>query len=309
MSRTVTIASFGLNNRFLQGKSQEDMVEIVLKKLNSVKGYSPDLVCFPEIFLKSGGDIHNPDWNAISQRTLSLLQDQAKQMHCYIVASIYEPSNTYKDFKFNCGVLIDRKGKTVGIYRKMHTVLEESIKSKVIPSSECPVFDTDFGKIGILICFDIGWRDAWKSLADKGVEMVIWLSAYDGGSLLNAYAAHNMYYIVSSVRSDHARIIDHMGKDLALGSVWDGLAMTTINMDTTLFHIDRQYQKIDAIRTALGNKVTIKSYSEENVFSITPNDSDWPISRICKEFGLMTYKDYHHEATLMQEEWKKKFTN
>lgn len=307
MNRIVTIASFGMNNRMLQGKTQQDMLQVTLDKLDSVKGYQPDLVCFPEIFLKTGGDVQNPDWWAITQQTVAALQDRARAMRSYIIASVYEPSNDYEGYRFNCGLLIDRNGEIAGKYRKMHTVCEESTHTHVIPATDCPVFDADFGRLGILICFDIGWRDAWQTMAEKGVDMVVWLSAYDGGSLLNTYAAHNMYYIVSSVRTDHARIIDPMGKNLALGSVWDGLAMETVNLDTTLFHIDRQFQQIDGIRAALGNKVTIKSYSEENVFTITPNTQEWPISRICETFGLMPYKEYHQEATRLQAEWKKQY--
>lgn len=307
MIRKPVVASFGMNNRFLWGKTQEEMVDVTLAKLDTVRGYHPDLVCLPEIFLKTGGDVDNPDWWGVTQRMVAALRERARAMRCYIIASVYEPSNDYKGYRFNCGLVIDRQGEIAGKYRKMHTVCEESMNTRVIPAIECPVFDTDFGRLGILICFDIGWRDAWKAMADKGAEMVVWLSAYDGGSLLNAYAAHYMYYVVSSVRSDHARIIDPLGKTLALGSVWDGLAMDAVNLDTTLFHIDRQYQKIDAVRAALGNKVTIRSYSEENVFTIEPHDDEWPIARVCDTFGLMPYKTYHEEATLLQEEWKRRF--
>lgn len=308
MKRNITVASFGMNNRFLHGKTQEEMIDVTLAKLDSVQGYHPDLVCFPEIFLKTGGDIANPNWPDVSRRMVEKLQARAKAMGSYIIASVYEPSHAYEGLRFNCGLLIDRQGEIAGTYRKTHTVVEESTKTGVIPAIDAPVFDTDFGRVGILICFDIGWRDEWKAMADKGAELVVWLSAYDGGNLLNTYAAHNMYYVVSSVRTDHARIIDPLGHTLAMGSVWDGLAMDTINLDTTIFHIDRQYQKIDEIRAALGDKVTIKSYSEENVFTITPNDpAEWPLSRICETFGLVPYKAYHQEATALQEEWKRKY--
>lgn len=91
------------------------------------------------------------------------------------------------------------------------TVVEESLEGHVIPGDECPVFDTDFGRLGVQTCFDIGWRDGWKQLADQGAQLVVWSAAYDGGNLLNAYAALHMYYVVSTVRTDHARIIDLTG--------------------------------------------------------------------------------------------------
>jgi predicted amidohydrolase len=76
-------------------------------------------------------------------------------------------------------------------------VVSESEVTGVIPGNELPVFETDFGPVGILICFDIGWHETWRALAEKGAKMVVWQSAYDGGFLLNAYAALNVYYVVS----------------------------------------------------------------------------------------------------------------
>lgn len=307
MIRKAVVASFGMNQRFLYGKTQEEMVDVTLAKLDSVKGYHPDLVCFPEILLKTGGDRQNPDWAAISGRMVDALRERARAMGTYIIASVYEPSADYDGYRYNCGLLIDRKGEIAGKYRKMHTVVEESEDGRVIPGRESPVFETDFGRVGILICFDIGWRETWKDLAGRGAEMVVWLSAYDGGSLLNTYAAHNMVHVVSSVRTDHARIIDPLGRTLAMGSVWDGLALHTVNMDTTIFHIDRQFQKIDSIRAALGDKVMIHSFSEENVFTIEPQDDAWPIGRICDTFGLTPYKAYHEEATALQRSWRERY--
>lgn len=308
MGKKALIATFAMNSRFLSGKSQEDMVDVTLAKLDSVRDYHPDLVCFPEIFLKTGGDVHNPNWPAVSRRMVDALRERARAMRCYIIASVYEESEAYPGYRYNCGLLIDRQGEIAGKYRKQHTVVEESENTHVIPARKCPVFDTDFGRIGILICFDIGWRETWKKMADQGARMVVWLSAYDGGNLLNTYAAYNMYYVVSSVRTDHARIIDPTGRTIVMGSDWDGLAMARIDLEMELFHIDRQFAKIEQIRAALGDKVTIRSYSEENVFTIESNDLAWPIARICQTFGLMTYRDYHAEATRMQDEWKTRFT-
>ncbi len=307
MGRKVRIATWAMNNRMLQGKSQEEMVDVVLAKIDSIAGDHPDVICLPEIFLKTGGDKSNASWPEISARMVSLLQQRAKAMGCYIVASVYEQSQAFPDMRYNCGLLIDRQGEIAGKYHKQHTVYEEATDTGVIPGGDCPVFDTDFGRVGILICFDIGWRDTWRKMAEKGANLVFWLSAYDGGNLLNTYAAYNMYYVVSSVRTDHARIVDITGRTIALSSCWNGLAMATIDLETTLFHIDRQFGKIDALRKALGDKVTIQSYSEENVFTIETNDPAWPISRICREFGLMTYADYHAEADVLQKEFRERY--
>lgn len=307
MGKKVKIASFGLNEDFLRGKTQEEIIPIIVDKVESVRGYQPDLVVLPEAFMKIGGDIANTNWQALTLQMLSELSRLAKEMHSYIAAPLYEPYPDDPNLRYNCVFLLDRQGEQIGKYRKVHTVVEESTVSHVVPASEIPTFDTDFGRIGFQTCFDIGWREGWKELADKGAKLVIWTAAYDGGNLLNTYAAHNMYYVVSSVRTDHAQIIDLTGRTIAEGARWNGLAMSTIDLETELFHIDRQFQKIDKIRRVLGDKVIIRAYSEENVFTIESNDPEWPIRRICEEFGLMNYKDYHAEATLVQAEWRMRY--
>lgn len=308
MGKKVKVASFGLNEAFLWGKgSREDMIDMAVQKIETVRGYHPDLIIFPEGFLGISGDKKNPDWIRIKDRMLDVFCRYAREMKCYIVAPDYEPVEEHPHLKYNCTFLIDRQGSIAGKYRKLHTVYEESTVNHVLPGKDLPVFDTDFGRIGFQTCFDIGWRDGWKELADKGAQLVIWTAAYDGGNLLHTYAAYNMYYVISSVRTDHAQIIDLTGRTIAEGARWNGLAMAMIDLSTTIFHIDRQFGKIETVRKALGDKVTIKVYSEENIFTVESNDPQWPVERIAEEFGLMNYKDYHAEATALQEEWKEKY--
>ncbi len=297
------IATFAMINSSHWGQDAREIEKFVFELVDSVRSSHPDLVCLPEAFLATGGD--RASWREMFERTLTGLRERAKEMHCYLLANLAEPSEKYPDCKYNTAFLIGRDGEIVGKYRKLHTTKDESEVSHVIPGAELPIFDTDIGRIGIQTCFDIGWRDTWMELGRRGADLVIWNSAYEGGNLLNAYAALNMYYVVSTVRTNYARIIDKTGREVVRSSCWNELAMADIDTETTVFHIDNQFQKINAIRSALGDKVTIQTYHDENIFTIESNDPAWPMERIKKEFGLMSYADYHAEATLAQEAYKK----
>ena len=309
MGKKAVIAAFGMNSQRYMGQDMRENMKFVLSRIDSVKGCHPDLICLPEACLFWGGDAANPDpdWAEIYDEYLTECRKRAKAYHTYIITSYYHPAPEYPGHKYNCGVVIDRNGDVQGVYRKQHAVDYEISGHKVIPVDNSFVFDTDFGKVGVLICFDIGWRDAWQKMEDDGAQMVVWLSAYDGGNLLNAYAQVHNYYICTAVRSDHARICDMTGRNIALGATWNGLAMATIDLSTELFHTDNQAAKIDEIRAALGDKVTIKAYSQENYFTLESNDEDWSMERIKKEFGLVNYKDYHASNTAYQEETKRKY--
>jgi predicted amidohydrolase len=300
------IATWALNGA-RYGRTQREILDATLDLCDGIAGYKPDIICFPEIFLKNGGDVNNPDRIEISAEAERRFAEKAAQLKSYIMISVYEPSKAFPDKRYNSSVLFDRGGQVCGRYHKHHTVYEESKEGNVIPGYDLPVIETDFGRVAMLTCFDIGWRHTWERLAEKGAELVIWAAAYDGGNLLNTYAAYNMYYVASSVRTSHAKVVDPTGRTIAESSCWNGLCMTDINLSTTIFHIDRQFKKIDEIRHALGDKVTINSYSEENIFTVASNDSEWPIQRICENFGLTTYRDYHAEAAALQDEWRVKY--
>ena len=168
MSKRVNIAAFGLNEHLLHGKTQEEIIPFILEKIDSVRGCHPDLIALPELFLKIGGDSQNPNWRENARLMTEKLQERAGEMKCYIVNSVYEPYREDRHLRYNVAMLIGRDGEIVGKYRKMHTVQYETRDAGVIPGGEVPVFDTDFGRIALQTCFDIGWRDTWRELAGRG---------------------------------------------------------------------------------------------------------------------------------------------
>ena len=140
-----------------------------------------------------------------------------------------------------------------------------------------------------------------------GAKAVIWTSAYDGGNLLDAHAISNMIWVISSVRTFRARIIDPAGQTRAESARWDDVCFADIDLDMEIFHIDNQIHKIREIRESLGDKVEIRTLSEENVFTVSSRDSEWPVERVKREFGLVSYKEYHAAAEKVQNVWRNKF--
>ena len=137
--------------------------------------------------------------------------------------------------------------------------------------------------------------------------MVVWTSAYNGGRLLDAYAATHMYWVISSVRTECARVISPTGRTVAESSRWDGVAIADIDPAMELFHIDRQYGKIAQIRRALGESVRIETYNDENNFTLSCLDPAWNPARVAREFGLASYRDYHAEATAVQRDFRARY--
>ena len=154
-----------------------------------------DIVCLPEGITKIMTGITYVDIaEQVPGPSTQFFGNIAKKHRIYIVAGIYERDGP---IIYNTSVLIDRDGNLAGKYRKTCLPRGE-IQGGITPGNDLPVFDTDFGRIGMMICWDVTFPEPAQSLALKGAEIImlpIW------GGILNlakARAIENQVFIVSS---------------------------------------------------------------------------------------------------------------
>ena len=103
---------------------------------------------------------------------------------------------------YNVAVLIGPFGEVVGKYRKV-TLPREEIAKGIAPGDEYPVFQTRFGTIGMMVCYDVFFPEVARNLAMKGAE-VIALPIWGGNPrLAAARCAENGVYLVTSTYTDH----------------------------------------------------------------------------------------------------------
>jgi len=125
--------------------------------------------------------------------TTEMLGKLARKHGMYIVGALGEREN---QAIYNTAVLIDRQGRIAGKYRKVQLPREE-IEAGVTPGNALPVFDTDFGRIGMMICWDVQYVDPARALAVQGAE-VIFLPIWGGNPvLMKARAIENQVFLVS----------------------------------------------------------------------------------------------------------------
>ena len=93
----------------------------------------------------------------------------ARQLHSYVVAGLYEKEGVVL---YNTAVLLGRDGKLVGKYRKTHLPREEW-EAGITPGNDYPVFDTDFGKVGLMICWDVQFPEPCRAMGAKGADLVL----------------------------------------------------------------------------------------------------------------------------------------
>src|SRR5437762_5329158 len=89
---------------------------------------------------------------------------KAREHGCYIVVPTYLLDSKEKKLCSNAAILVGRQGEVMGTYRKIHLVVSlerGTMEDGSTPGDALPVFDCDFGKLGIQICYDMDFDTGW----------------------------------------------------------------------------------------------------------------------------------------------------
>jgi predicted amidohydrolase len=278
--------------------------EFVMGLLDEAVKNRPDLVVLPETFTTVGGADGLPmeqKAESIPGPTVEAAAKRARENRCYVVCPILTKQ---RGSVFNSAIIIDRSGQVCGVYNKYCPVTTSadytSMEGGVRPGSEIPVFDLDFGRIGIQICFDAGFPENWQELARQGARMVLWPSAYDGGCSLWTYAYLHHFWVVSAVRSGQSRVIDPLGAVLLETEAERPVIYRDINLDFATYHLDWNYGIEEKIKQAYGDRVDVRRPEAGcSHLIVEPLDPSITTRQLQEQFGFETTQQYfnrHREA-------------
>jgi predicted amidohydrolase len=207
------------------------MIGDMLDKAGAAKA---DVVCLSENVVGRGLDMALLERARLtSSRILPLLAEKARRYRMYIVTTFEQPDG---NAVYNTAVLIDREGRQAAKYRKVHLPLAEA-EMGYTPGSDYSVVDTDFGRVGILICWDNWFSEPARILRLKGAELLLWPLAGDSVAHLDAItrarAFDNGVYLVASTTTAGAnsRIVDPMGEVLGEASGRFDLVVKDIDLN------------------------------------------------------------------------------
>jgi predicted amidohydrolase len=157
----------------------------------------------------------------------------AKKHNLHIVVSLYERD---RHLVYNAAVLLGPDGRLIGKYRKVCLPRGE-VDEGVAPGTDYPVFDTQFGKVGMMICYDGFFPEVARELTNRGAEVIAWPVWGCNPLLARARACENHVYIVSSTYEDIARnwmlsaVFDHTGETIALAKEWGTVAVAEVDLN------------------------------------------------------------------------------
>lgn len=154
---------------------------------------------------------------AIPGPTTDYFGGLAKQHAVHIAVSLYERDG---HLVYNTAVLLSPAGQLLGKYRKV-CLPHGEVEKGVAPGADYPVFQTKFGKVGLMICYDGFYPEVARALTANGAEVIAWPVWGCDPLLARARACENRVYVVSSTFTDPkmdwmvSAVIDPTGKVVA----------------------------------------------------------------------------------------------
>jgi predicted amidohydrolase len=217
------------------GPTVEKNISMMSDMLDKAGKAGCDIVCLPEGWptCDTGLGMTKVEANTLEGSASRMLSKKAKQYNMFIVSGLY---NWVGDTLKNVAVLFDRNGNIKGVYEKIQLPDSET-EAGAVPGNTFPVFTTDFGKIGILICWDSAFPEVSRMLALNGAEILfcpIWGDVRGSESwkvTARSRAIDNGVYFVTNIFDGHSVIVNPAGDILQESGIQGTFLSTTIDLN------------------------------------------------------------------------------
>ena len=290
----------GVSQMGIHAADPNGMVERITEVLEQTLVYKPDFVCLPELFPFSGVDSQMSPSQRVeaSDKILEYFSGYAKKNNCYLICPVHTSLNGKI---YNSAVFFDRSGKRTGTYRKIHLADYEIKDGYTCGPLFQPVIETEFGPVGIQICFDMEWDDGWTMLRSQGAKIIFWPSAFAGGKCVGTKAWEHKCIVATATNKNTARLCDISGDTIAATGIWNpNVYCAPVNMEKAFLHTWPSVLKFEDIQKKYGRKIRITNYHEEEWSVIESLSADVKVKDVLKEYGLRTHEELTKDTEMLQ---------
>jgi predicted amidohydrolase len=262
--RRVKIASLQLS---LQEGDVEGNSAKGLALLEQVGGTGVALAVLPEMWWTGFSYRRLPELAEGTPGSLAAVGEVARKYGMIVVGGWPEKDG---ERIYNTAYVIGPDGAVVGSYRKIH--LFSPMKEDVFlsPGESTAVFDTKFGRIGLLLCYDLRFPEHSRQLALQGAELIVVPSQWPEAridhfwTLLRARAIENQLFVTGANRAGkggktlfggYSGVIGPRGETLGECGSDECVAMAEIDLDEVtrareeISYLDDRVPGIDDIVT------------------------------------------------------------
>ncbi len=212
--------------------SLDDLFQQMEYFVDAVSGYKADLMLFPEFFNGPLMGLFPQDNPAEAVRSLAEYTDEIRQEMqrlalAYNVNIIAGSMPEYHDHKLYNTAFLCRRDGTWESQRKLHITPDESAYWGLQGGDELRVFETDVGKIGVLVCYDVEFPELPRILADQGMQILFvpfWTDTKNAylrvRRCAQARAIENECYVVISGSVGNLPKVENMDMQYAQAAVF-----------------------------------------------------------------------------------------
>ena len=220
-----------------EGKTAMEKCEQFAPLIAQAAEQKADLVVLPETLTYYGSGFDYVDAaEPIPGPSTQYFAGLAKQHDLYVVAGLLERDG---HLVYNVAVLIGPNGEIVGKYRKVCLPRSE-IEGGITPGNDYPVFDTRFGKVGMMVCYDGFFPEVARGLSNRGADVIAWPVWGCNPLLAQARACENHVFVVSSTYTDIendwmvSAVFGRDGKPLSVARQWGTVTIAEVDLATPL---------------------------------------------------------------------------
>lgn len=265
--------------------------EVARRARAAYLGRDCDLIVLPEHAIRTGAADKAAAAQAVDLEgpVLARLGAAARRARSNLIVPVIRATDRAAGVFHNTALLFDRAGALVGHYDKYHTVLPNGgdvVERGMTPGNAFPVFDLDFGRIGIQICFDIVFEDGWAALAAQGAELVAWPSMSACTILPRCRAQEHGYYLLGSNDSGNATLYTPGGFIGAQVRGKEGFLIEEIDLSWMLFHWSFPLRNGAAFDDRFPGEVGYRYDAIEDLGLFWSNNPERSIGAMAAELGL-----------------------
>jgi predicted amidohydrolase len=218
--REITVATVQMKPEL--GEVEDNLVKMSEFVTKIASQQKIDLILFPEL-ITSGYEL-GVKFTQVAQLTpgptVNLMAQRAQQLGVYIGFGLVTKERV-ESILYDTAVLIGPDGELIGEYHKIHLKGEERMAFR--EGYRMPVFETEFGMLGLILGWDLAFPEVARSLVLDGAELLCALASWDQEDIdewktyLKARAYENAVFVAGANRVGEDVTISFGGESMIVG--------------------------------------------------------------------------------------------